>query len=169
MDFYEAVRARRSYRGYQDRAVPADAIARISEAVQFAPTACNRQPFRLLLISNPEIKRKICSIYTAAWLKQAPIIAVAVGNASEAWTRLEGTTIIDVDVAIMMEHFVLAAAAEGLGTCWICAYDRAALDSALGLEPGWKSVAISPLGCAEPGSCRPRHVKPVEEIVEVWE
>ncbi len=169
MDFYEVVKARRSFRGYQDRAIPREALARIAEAVQLAPTACNRQPFRLLLISNPELRAKICSIYSAPWLKQAPIIAVAIGDASQAWTRLEGTSIIDVDVSIMMEHFVLAAAAEGLGTCWICAYDRAALDSALGLQDGWKSVAISPLGYAEPGSCRPRSVKPVQEIVEVWE
>ena len=125
MDFYEALNKRRSIRGYKPDAVPEDAIRRIGEAVRTAPTACNRQPCQILLVRNPEKRAALAKVYPQKWLAQAPIIAVLVGCESEAWKRLEGNTIIDVDAAIVMEHFMLAATAEGLGTCWICAFLRA--------------------------------------------
>lgn len=146
MEFYDVIRSRRSFRGYKPDPVPADALERISEAVQLAPTACNRQPFKFLILENPEKRAAVCSVYTQPWLAQAPLIAVVLGDESSAWKRLEGDTIVNVDAAIVMEHLVLSAAAEGLGTCWICAFDRAALDSALGIKAPWKTVAISPIG-----------------------
>lgn len=91
------------------------------------------------------------------------------GNEAEAWTRLEGDTIVPVDAAIVMEHFILAATAEGLGTCWICAFRRQDMDKALNLEgTPWKSVAISPLGYsdAEP---RDNACKSLDQLFEVLE
>ena len=166
MDFYEALNKRRSIRGYKPDAVPEDAIRRIGEAVRTAPTACNRQPCQILLVRNPEKRAALAKVYPQNWLAQAPIIAVLVGCESEAWKRLEGNTIIDVDAAIAMEHFMLAATAEGLGTCWICAFRRAEADKALGLDPKYKTVAMSPLGyaAAEPG---PFVRKPLDELFKV--
>ncbi len=165
MEFYDAVKARRSVRAYKGDKIPSDAIGRIAFAVSEAPTACNLQPFKFLFISDPALKAKIAAIYTRDWLKQAPAIAVALGNSKAAWKRLEGDSIVDVDVAIAMEHFVLAAAAEGLGTCWICAYDRAALDSALSIEAPWRSVAISPVGFPADAP-KPRARKPLGDIFQ---
>ena len=59
MDFYDVIEARRSVRGYLDKNVPDEAVARISRAVQLAPTACNRQPFRLFLYRDPVVRAKI--------------------------------------------------------------------------------------------------------------
>lgn len=168
MEFYDVVRQRRSIRSYRPDPVPEESLKRIAEAVLCAPTACNRQPFRLILIKKREKRLAVGASYKGAWLCEAPIIAVMVGRESEAWRRLEGDSIVDVDAAIAMEHFVLAAAAEGLGTCWICAYDRAQADRALGLPAGERTVALSPLGfaAAEP---RPFTRKPLEQILEVIE
>ena len=105
----------------------------ISRAVQLAPTACNRQPFRLFLFRDPAMRAAICAKVPFPWLSEAPVIAVLAGDASSAWERPDGGSIVDVDASIVMEHFVLAATAEGLGTCWICCYDRAQVDAAAGI------------------------------------
>ena len=72
-----------------------------------------------------------------------------------------------MDVTIALEHFVLAAAAEGLGTCWICAFNRDDMDAALAIEKPWHSVAISPLGYARKDSCAAKTVKPITELIKV--
>jgi nitroreductase len=147
MDFYDVVRSRRSIRGYKDASIPDEVIERISEAVNLAPSACNMQPWQFRIIFNEELRTKICANYSQPWLKEAPAIVVALGDSENCWKRpQEGTPIVDIDLAIAMEHLVLAAASEGLGTCWICAYDRAKMDKTLDIKPPWSVLAISPLG-----------------------
>ena len=166
MEFYDVLKTRRSIRGYKPDAVPEDALKRIAEAVRTAPTACNRQPYRLLLVRNAEKRAALASVYPKEWFAQAPVIAVMTACESEAWVRREGDSIVNVDAAIAMEHFILAAAAEGLGTCWICAYVRSEADRVLGLASGWRSVAMSPLGyAAVPAG--PFLRKEVKELVKV--
>ncbi len=146
MEFMELLRKRKSIRAYKDTPIPAGALKILAEAVQLAPTACNKQPFKVLVITDPSKRDAVCSVYSAPWLKQAPAIAVVIGNPSECWTRLEGTSILDVDCAIVMEHLVLAAADEGLGSCWICAFERERLKQVLSLPSPWTPIALTPLG-----------------------
>lgn len=164
MEFYEVLRNRRSIRGYAPDAVPEDKLDRIAYAIELAPTACNRQPFEFRFITNPDIKAAVQRCYSQPWLAQAPIIVVALGIPGKAWKRLNGTSAHTIDVSIAMEHLVLAAAAEGLATCWICAFDQDAMHRALNLDPAMEVVAISPLGfpAVAPG---PFSRKPRREIV----
>ena len=104
MEFYDVVKARRSIRGYKSDPVPEDALKRIAEAVSLAPSACNIQPWSFRIVLNPELRRKMCEVYTAPWLAEAPAIAVVLGNADVCWKRLEGEPIIPVDIGIVMEH-----------------------------------------------------------------
>jgi nitroreductase len=165
MEFYDVVRCRRSIRAYEPEPLAEDALTRIIEAVNLAPTACNLQPFRFLLVAAPQTRAAIAACYPQPWLAQAPMIVVALGNADAAWKRLNGSSSHTLDVAIAMEHLVLAAAAEGLGTCWVCAFDQERMRRALGLEPQWEVVAITPLGkpAETPGK---QQRKPIAEIVE---
>ncbi len=166
MEFYDVLKNRRSIRSYKSDPVPEEALSKIAEAVNLAPTACNRQPFRLLLVRNAELRAEIASVYPQKWLKEAPVIALMLSDSSQAWKRLEGDTIADVDAAIAMEHFVLAAAAEGLGSCWICAFQRDAMDRVLKLSAPWRVFAMSPLGyAAEQGRVRVR--KNADEVFKV--
>lgn len=168
MEFYEVLKNRKSYRGYDSsKQIPDDVLARIGEAVNLAPTACNRQPIRFLLVRDAALREKICNVYTQPWLKEAPAILVALEDESQAWHRLEGESASVIDAAIAMEHFVLAAAAEGLGTCWICAFKRDDMDQALNIEKPWRTVAISPLGYAKADACRNTGRKPQNEIFQV--
>lgn len=146
MDFYDVIKKRRSIRGYKSDPIPEASLQRIAETVQLAPSACNLQPWKVRIITDPELRAKICSHYSAAWLAEAPAIALVLGNDKECWKRLEGDPIIGIDIGIVMEHLVLAATAEGLGTCWVCAYDIAKMNKTLNVMAPWSVLAISPLG-----------------------
>ncbi len=166
MEFYEVLKTRRSIRAYKPDAVPENALRNIAEAVNQAPTACNRQPFKLLLVRDPEMRKTICANCKFEFLTQAPVIAVMLTNESESWTRFEGNPAADIDASIAMEHLVLSAAAEGLGTCWICAFSRPQMNEALKIKAPWSAFALSPIGFAN-GEPRPFTRKPVSEIVEI--
>lgn len=166
MDFYDVIKNRRSIRGYKSDPIPEASLQRIAEAVQLAPSACNLQPWKVRIITDPELRAKICSHYSAAWLAEAPAIAVVLANDEECWKRLEGDPIIGIDIGIVMEHLVLAATAEGLGTCWICAYDIAKMNKALNVLAPWSVLAISPLGYSNV-QCKELERKPLNDIFEV--
>ena len=166
MEFYEVLKTRRSIRGYKPDAIPENVLNRIAEAVNLAPTACNKQPFKLLLVRDPEMKKTICANCKFGFLAEAPVIAVMMTNESASWTRYEGNPAADIDASIAMEHFVLAAAAEGLGTCWICAFSRPQMNDALKISAPWSVFALSPLGYGAAGP-RPFARKPLGETVEI--
>lgn len=146
MEFYEVIKSRRSVRAYTDKAIPGDVLDRIGEAVRLAPSACNIQPWSFRIVLNNELRQKIASCYSREWLRQAPAIVLALGNSEECWKRLDGKPIIDMDIGIVMEHLVLAAAAEGLGTCWVCAYDVERMNKVMNIVSPWSILAVSPLG-----------------------
>ena len=166
MDFYDVVKNRRSIRGYKSDPVPNEALERIGEAVRSAPSACNMQPWSFRVVLNESTRQKISECYSADWLTEAPAIAVVLGNNESCWKRLEGDPIVEMDVGIAMEHFVLAATAEGLGTCWICAYNIEKMNKVLGIIAPWSVYAISPLGYA---NAEPREFdrKPLDELFKV--
>ena len=166
MEFYEVLKSRRSIRAYKPDAVPESALKTIAEAVNLAPTACNRQPFKLLLVRDPEMRKTICANTRFGFLAEAPVIAVMMTNESESWTRFEGNPAADIDASIAMEHLVLAAAAEGLGTCWICAFSRPEMNAALKISAPWSAFALSPIGYAAAGP-RPFTRKNLAEVVEI--
>ena len=168
MDFYDVVKSRRSIRSYKSDAIDREALGRICEAVRWAPSACNIQPWMFRIVLNREIRNNICSVYKGEWLKKAPGIVLALGNRDVAWKRVEGNSIIDVDIGIAMEHLILAAAAEGLSTCWICAFDVKKMGSVTGVLPPWEVLAISPLGKAAQIPDAPKR-KPSEEIFKIIE
>ncbi len=165
MAFYEVLEKRRSIRAYRPDPVPEEMLERIARAVQLAPTACNIQPFRFLWVESETAKQAVYDCYKAEWLRNAPLIAVALGNREQAWKRLDGASAHTLDVAIAFEHLVLAAAAEGLGTCWICAFDQQRLHRNLELGPEWEAVAFTPLGFPAE-SPEPRSRKPLDTLFQ---
>jgi nitroreductase len=165
MEFAELVKKRRSVRAYQSRPIDRKILEKIGEAVRLSPSACNIQPWVFKVITNAGLKEKICRVYTRDWLAQAPIIVAAVGNRETAWKRPEGNSIIDIDIGIAMEHFILSAANEGLGTCWICAYDVKKMNEALEISPPWSVMAVSPLGFPADNSPQPEK----KQLENIWE
>lgn len=146
MEFYEVLRSRRSIRHYRPDPVPDSVVERLQEALMLAPSACNRQPWKFDLVMNPDLRQKIASAYSRPWLAEAPAIIVACGDSENCWHRFEGTPAVDIDLGIAMEHVVLAAAEQNLGTCWICAFEQQKMNEIMQVSAPWSVLAISPLG-----------------------
>jgi nitroreductase len=166
MEFHDVLSERRSVRSYKSDPVPKKALDKIAEALALAPSACNLQPWSFRVVINPETRKKICACYGGEWLAKAPAIIVALANMDTCWKRPEGTPIADIDVGIAMEHVVLAATAEKLATCWICAYEIEKMNRAIGVMRPWTTLAISPLGYADE-TPKPRPGKDLNEIFKI--
>lgn len=165
MDFYEVVRTRRSVRRYQERPVEEDKLERVLEAARLAPSAANRQPWLFIVTETEKIKKEFYKAYNKDWFWQAPLVICTCGVRKEAWRRPDGKSYLDVDIAIAMEHLVLAATAEGLGTCWIGAFKPSEVKRILNLSEELEPVALTPLGYPA-SSPRPTHRKSLEEIIK---
>ncbi|MCK4414795.1 MAG: nitroreductase family protein [Candidatus Eisenbacteria sp.] len=169
MEFQELITARYSVRAYRAQPVEEEKLARILEAARLAPTAANRQAFRLIVIPTAGREEALRRVYPKDWFVQAPLVIAAAGLPQENWVRRDGHNYVDVDVAIVMDHLILAAADQGLGTCWIGAFDPTAAREVLGLPPEAEPIAFTPLGYAadEP---RPKKRKELDELVrhETW-
>lgn len=147
MEFEQLVSARYSVRSYRPQPVEEEKLLRVLEAARLAPTAANRQPFRLLVISTEGRKEELKRVYKADWLSDAPLVICGCAVPSQAWTRsFDGKNHADVDIAIVMDHLILAAANEGLGTCWIGAFDPEAAREVLQLPDELVPVILTPLG-----------------------
>ncbi len=165
MDFYEVIKGRRSVRAYRSDPVEDGKLQRILNAARTAPSAANRQPALFYVIRDPELREKMIEVYPQQWFTQAPVIICACAKPAQAWQRGDGKNYADVDVTIAMDHLILAAAAEGLGTCWIGAFKADRLRELLELPDELEPLALTPLGYpAEQPKARPR--KPLDELVQ---
>ena len=165
MDFQELIRARYSCRAYRSDPITEDQLARVLEAACLAPTADNRQPFRLVVIKTAGREKDLKRVYNKDWFVQAPLVMAACGALDESLVRRQdGKNYNDVDVAIVMDHLILAAADQGQGTCWIAAFDPSAASEVLGLPEGVEPVAFTPLGHPA-DSARQKTRKKVDELV----
>jgi nitroreductase len=146
MEFLELAKKRYSCRAYRPDPVEADKLREVLEAARLAPTACNLQPFQLIVIHTQGREAELRRIYSSRWFTQAPLVICACALPSESWVRGDGKNYCDVDVTIAMDHLILAAANLGLGTCWVGAFDPDAACQVLGLPGGVEPVAFTPLG-----------------------
>jgi nitroreductase len=170
MEYTDLIRRRVSIRSYDpDRPLPKKIIEKILDAGRLAPSACNYQPWKFLLISSPTLLEKIKTSYSREWFRDAPHVLAVVGNRDQAWKRsYDGYNSIETDVAIAMTHIILAAVNDGVGTCWIAAYDPAILRKALNLDENNLVFCITPLGYPKAGYTKTLNKirKPLEDIVE---
>jgi len=170
MEYSELIRSRESIRNYDPgRPVPKEIMERILDAGRLAPSACNYQPWKFLVISSPEMLEKVKGCYRRDWLKDAPNILVMIGLKNQAWNRsYDGYNSIETDVAIAMTHIILAAENEGVGTCWIAAYDPSLLNEVINPGAGEMIFGITPLGYPKPGFKKTfaKKRKSLKEIVE---
>jgi nitroreductase len=111
-----------------------------------APTASNRQPFQILVIHTEGRKDELGQIYQRPWFVQAPLLICGVGVPRLSWVRADMRRYLDVDVAIVMDHLILAATNLGLGTCWVAAFNADAARKALGLPDDVEPLVFTPLG-----------------------
>jgi nitroreductase len=146
MEFIELARKRYSVRSYKAEPVEDDKLQLVLQAARLAPTAANRQAFRLIVIRTRNRESELLRIYSRSWFVQAPVVICICAIPDEAWVRSDGKNYSDVDAAIVMDHLVLAATDLGLGTCWIGAFDPVVAREVLGITEQVDPIAFTPLG-----------------------
>jgi len=170
MEYTDLIKSRASVRNYDaNRTVDKEILEKILDAGRLAPSACNIQPWKFLIISTPDLLEKVKASYNREWFKNAPHVLAVVGYRDQAWKRsYDGYNSIETDVAIAMTHIMLAAENEGVGTCWIAAYDPAKLRETLDLHVDQLVFGITPLGYPKCGyeKASSKKRKPLSEIAD---
>jgi len=157
MEWNELVLKRRSVRKYKSTPVTDDQILRVLETARIAPSAMHKQPWHFIVIKDEKTKKELAG--RQGFAAQAPVIIVAVGNAEESPNWWQN------DVGIAFEHIILAAADQGLGTCWMGSMARdAEIKSILGIPDKMRVVAITPIGVPDEVSA-PKQRKSIDEII----
>jgi nitroreductase len=146
MKFSELIRKRYSVRAYEPDPIEGEKLQQVLEAARLAPTAANLQPFQLIVIPTSGREAELRRIYGRAWFARAPVVICACAIPAQGWRRMDDKPYTDVDVAIAMDHLILAATELGLGTCWIAAFDPVAAREVLALPEGVEPVVFTPLG-----------------------
>lgn len=146
MEYLQLIERRYSVREYKSTPVEDEKLERLLEAARLAPTAANRQPFRLIVIPTKGREAELRRIYGRDWFTQAPLVIGICAVPAEGWSRKDGKNYAEVDATIAFDHLILAAHDLGLGTCWIAAFDPTAAKEILGLSEGEEPVAFTPLG-----------------------
>ena len=164
MEFFELIKNRYSVRAYKPDPVEQEKLTAVLEAARLAPTASNRQPFMLFVIPTEGRQEELRRIYNKEWFVQAPLIICACGLPGEVWKGEHGRDYLGVDVAIAMDHLILAAANLGLGTCWIGAFDAGAAREILDVPETAMPLIFTPLGYSA-DTPKPKVRKSLDELV----
>lgn len=169
MEFSELITKRYSVRSYLPKEIEEEKLAQILESMRMAPTAANRQPFRIILIHTAEKEEELKKIYNRDWFVAAPMVVCVCGMLDEAWVRKDGKCYVDVDVAIVVDHMTLMAANLGLGTCWIANFKLDAAKEVLGTPDSVIPLIFTPLGYPA-DSPKPKERKAIADLIryEHW-
>lgn len=133
-------------RSYSAEPVSESQLEYILECARLAPSAVNLQPWRFIVVKSEAVRQQVQLCYKREWIAQAPLYIICVVRHQEEWVRRDGKRHGDIDIAIAAEHICMAAAEQGLGSCWVCNFDAARLHELLGLEPDEEASVIVPIG-----------------------
>jgi hypothetical protein len=142
MDFLQLVMSRQSDRAYdKERSVEPEKLERILEAARLAPSACNAQPWKFVVVTDRELSRKVgkaaAGLGMNKFAKDAPVHILIVEESANI-TSLLGGKVKDkhfplIDVGIVAAHIVLAAESEGLGSCILGWFDEKEIKQLTGI------------------------------------
>ena len=167
MEFEKLIAERYSVRNFRPEHLPREVLDRILAAGHLAPTGCNYQPQRILVLNTDESMEKLRGCTKCHF--HAPTALLVCHCAAESWVRkYDGALSSPVDAAIVATHMMLAAHNEGVGCCWVMHFDPAALREAFGIPAGVEPAALLVLGWpAENAKPLPLHfqTRPLEETV----
>lgn len=174
MKFLDLVNKRQSVRGYLEQPVEREKIDRCLEAARVAPSACNSQPWRFIVVDDPELRLKVAKETFGKILSfnhfsmQAPVLVVIITEKSKPIARIGGAikdkTYNLIDIGIAAEHFCLQAVEEGLGTCMLGWFDSKKLYEYLNIPKNKQIDLIITLGYPKNEDVRTKKRKNIDEI-----
>jgi nitroreductase len=146
MELFETIRTRRSIREYQNKLVEDEKLMQVLEAARLAPTARNRQEFRLIVVRDKTLRQKLSvAAKGQPFVAQAPVVIATCGLSPE-YLMSCGQPGDVIDGAIVIDHMTLAARSLGLGTCWIGAFYQEEVKKLLGVPDGAHVIQLLCLG-----------------------
>ncbi|WP_457557018.1 nitroreductase family protein [Candidatus Harpocratesius sp.] len=149
MDFFEVISKRRSIRKYLNQPIPKNILSRILFAAQVAPSWAHKQGSRIIIVSQSDKVERLIDAIGQKWTESAVTFLVVCIDPEQSGIARNKMNYFPVDAAIIMEHLILAATNEGLGTCWIGWFDEDAVKSALSIPPKYRVIGITPIGYFE--------------------
>lgn len=165
MDYFELIKNRYSVRAYKQDEVEQEKLDKILEAARLAPTAANRQAFRVIVLKTKGREEELKKVYSRDWFTHAPLVLCVCAVRGSGWVRSKDSKdFFDIDAAIIMDHIILAATALGLGTCWIGAFDADAAKKLLDLDDSLEPIVLTPVGYGQ-AAVSPKIRKPLDELV----
>jgi len=144
MEFMEVVRRRRSVRTYRPDPVPQAELDGILEAARLAPSWANGQCWTFVVVTDAKVKHALAEAGNE-WIEQAPAIIAACADPTKSGEKGDQSYYL-LDIGIAMEHLILAAAEQGLGTCWIGWFEEEKARTALRVPKNIRVVALTPVG-----------------------
>ena len=172
-DFLELVASRQSDRAYdKSRTVEPEKLERILEAARLSPSACNAQPWKFIVVTDPELSVKVgkatAGLGMNKFAKDAPVHILIVEESANI-TSLLGSKIKDkhfplIDIGIAAAHITLAAEAEGLGSCILGWFDEKELKRLLGIPVSKRLLLDITIGYPEKGK-RLKSSKAKEKVI----
>jgi len=164
MEVLDVIRDRRSVRAFKRRPVEEEKLNRVLEAARLAPSARNMQEWKFVVVRDKATRERLAEAANRQhFVGRAPVVIAACGTIVDHVMSC-GQLSYPVDVAIAVTHMTLQAVAEGLGTCWVCAFDEGKVKSILNVPKAIRVVALLALGYPDE-SPRPRPRKDMSEIV----
>lgn len=175
----QLVRDRRSVRTFDtERPVPEDVLNSMLEAARLAPSSNNTQPWHFVVVRDPEALRRLATAAPAGtsinrWMKTAPAVIVCCGQpnllAHTAMGQLVDKNWFIMDIAIAVEHMVLAAREQGVGTCWVGWYDERKVRQIIRAPRAARIAALLPVGYPKADKWPPaKKRRPLADIVS-WD
>jgi nitroreductase len=172
--FRRLVAGRRSIRRYRERPVDREKIKICLEAARLAPSADNVQPWRFLILDDPELKQRFAQeVFSGIYSKsrfaaKAPVLVLLLARldivANRIGRQIQGIHFYFIDVGIAGEHFVLQAEELGLGTCWIGWFNTRKARKIAGIPRSYKIVSLLSLGYPERKPAKEKKRRTLSEI-----
>ena len=156
-----------------DKVVEEEKLKQLLEAARLAPSWANRQCWKYIIVNDKEKIKKLAAGIINSWMKNVKIVIVACADPKKSGSK-NGMDYYLVDVAISMEHLVLAATNLGLGTCWIGGFDEVKVKKILNIPEKIRVVAMTPVGYPSDDGMRNKIArkiiradtrKPLEEMI----
>jgi len=151
MDIMEAIQTRRSIRRYRPDPIPPDRESGLLDALRLSPSAGNRQPWRFILVREPDLIQRLAR--ECSWERLSPLRALTTAQLVIVGCGLPGECVpvgsLDgdiVDVVIALQSAVLAATGLGLGTCWIGAFYEDRVKALLDVPEEARVIALLAVG-----------------------
>lgn len=149
MDILETILKRRSVRKFKKNLVPKEIIEKLKDALIWAPSAGNLQARKFYFVFNEEKKKELArAALNQDFIAQAPLVIVGCCDLEKiSWYGERGKNLYAIcDVSVAIENLMLLATEEGLGTCWVGAFNEEEVSKILNLPKKERPIVILPVG-----------------------